>query len=113
MRRPRATVATRWMARTTAAERRLAGSRSDLFVDGRLLVEDGVGGSLHLGLELVVHLRFVPLFILDVLHPFEIADRHAAGVGEDVRQHRNAFAKEDAIRGRRGRSPLKRTNFSW
>ena len=33
------------------------------------------------------HLLFLPEQLLQILHPFEVADHHAAGIAEDVRDH--------------------------
>jgi len=44
----------------------------------------------------------VPEISLPVLHPFEIGNGDAAGVGENVREDDDATAREDFIGVRRG-----------
>ena len=58
---------------------------------------DALEASRQHVVELLPHAVQVPLVVLAVLHPFEIADRHAAGVGQNVGQH------DDAALGRRCR----------
>lgn len=59
-------------------------------------LEIGEGG-LHAALEFGVDAGFVPVKILEVLDPFEIADGDAAGVGVDVGQDLNAAFGEDGV----------------
>jgi hypothetical protein len=42
--------------------------------------------------------------VLQVLHPLEVGDDDAAGVGEDVRHHQHAVRREDLVRARRRRA---------
>ena len=42
---------------------------------------------------------------MQILRPFEIADGDAAGIGENVRQHENAFARQNFV-GMRRRRPI-------
>ena len=44
-----------------------------------------------------VYLLFRPWERLQRLHPFEIGDRDATGVGENVRQHQHATIVEDVV----------------
>src|SRR5262249_45124015 len=68
-------------------------------VDLSLLAYHGVGRSFHLCLQLLIHLFQTPLFILNVLHPLEVADRDAPRIDQDVRQDRNTSLKQDLIGG--------------
>ena len=45
---------------------------------------------------------FRPEIALAVLHPFEVGNRNAAGVGEDVGDHEHSALKQDVVGGRRG-----------
>ncbi len=47
--------------------------------------------------ELLPHAVEVPAVELAVLGPFEVAHRHAAGVGQDVGQHDHAGVVEDVV----------------
>ena len=52
--------------------------------------------------ELAVDLILGPEVTGEVLHPFEIADNDAPGVGQDVRNHDDAVTVENIVRlGRR------------
>ena len=42
----------------------------------------------------------LPLVVVEVLHPLEVGDHDAAGVGEDVGEHLDAPVGEDPV-GRR------------
>src|SRR5437867_9621008 len=53
-------------------------------LDLDLHLQDGVGCRLHFFAQMLVDVIFAPVLVLDVLHPLEIADRHAARVREDV-----------------------------
>lgn len=66
-------------------------------VDFTLLVHDRVGSPLHFHLKFVVHLVEAPLFVLDVLHPLEIAHRHTTRVGQDVRKYRDSTGEQDSV----------------
>ena len=44
------------------------------------------------------------MLVLDVLHPLEVADGDAAGVDQNVGQHRDAALEQRLVRRRRGRS---------
>src|SRR5207302_2973451 len=44
-----------------------------------------------------VHLAGCPEIRLDVLHPLEVGDHHAAGVDQDVRQDQHAAVVEHEI----------------
>ena len=52
------------------------------------------------------HFLFLPEQLLQILHPFEIADHHAAGIAEDVRNHEDLVLAllQDQIGLRRGRT---------
>src|SRR5574337_1760620 len=39
----------------------------------------------------------VPEILLQILHPFEVRDRHAAGIGEDVWNNSRPFCRQDPI----------------
>ena len=58
----------------------------------------------HHALELRVHFGDRPEEALQILHPFEIADRHAAGVRQDVGYQQNPLARQHFVRMRSGRS---------
>ena len=45
----------------------------------------------------VVHLLLGPEELLEALHPLEVGDRHAAGVGEDVGHDEDAALVEDRV----------------
>ena len=67
------------------------------------LVEDLGEGLDHDGLELLVDLGLGPVVAVEVLHPLEVADGHAAGVAQDVRDHEHAALEQDRVGlGRRG-----------
>ena len=51
----------------------------------------------HDPLELVVDLGLVPEVAVEVLHPLEVADGHAAGVAQDVRDQEDAVLEEDRV----------------
>ena len=57
-------------------------------------VPEGAG---HVRLELPVHLLLVPHEPLDVLHPLEVAHRHAARVGQDVRQDQHPLLRQNLV----------------
>ena len=59
-------------------------------------------GAHHDLLQARVHFLDVPHEPFLVLHPFEVADGDAAGVGENIRQDDDAAAREDFISVRRG-----------
>src|SRR5215470_16104784 len=61
-----------------------------------------VEGSGHDLLQAQIHFVGVPHQAFLVLHPFEVADRHAAGVGQNVRQHGDAAAGENLVGVRGG-----------
>src|SRR5438309_485696 len=63
---------------------------------------DLVEGAHHDALEPTVHSVFVPEIAAAVLHPLEVAHRHAAGVREDVGNDENTLPFEDLIGGRGG-----------
>src|SRR5262245_23177638 len=65
---------------------------------------DSAEGLEHQLPELGVHLLLVPEVLLQVLHPLEVADRHAAGVAEDVRDDERVGLRQDAVRLRGGRA---------
>src|SRR5207247_7200060 len=50
-------------------------------------------------LEAPVHGLFVPEVAAAVLHPFEVAHRHAAGVRKDVGNDEDALLLEDLVGG--------------
>src|SRR6266850_7104076 len=52
-------------------------------------------------LQPLVDFPFSPEISLAVLDPFKIAHRHAAGIGENVRDDEYAFAVDDLVRHRR------------
>ena len=58
----------------------------------------------HDFLQARIHFFGVPEQALLILHPFEIADGDAAGVGENVRQHGDAAARENFVGVRSGRA---------
>ena len=57
----------------------------------------------HQLFELLVDLSFVPPELLDVLHPFEVRNGHAARVAEDIGNDEDVAAAKDLVRLRRGR----------
>ena len=59
--------------------------------------------SHHL-LEAAIHDLFCPEVAHAVLHPLEVGDRHAAGVGEDVGHDEDAFRLENLVGIGRGRA---------
>src|SRR5271169_4027562 len=59
------------------------------------------GGDLD-GLEFVVHIVFRPEVAVAVLHPFEIGNRNATGIGQNVRDYKHAAVKQDVVCRRRG-----------
>src|SRR6266550_1587279 len=60
---------------------------------------DLVESAHHDALEAAVHGVLVPEVATAVLHPFEVADGHAAGVREDVGNDEDALLFEDLVRG--------------
>ena len=52
--------------------------------------------------SLAIDFALLPDGALQVLHPFEVADGDAAGVGQHVRQHEDTFARQDFVGVRRG-----------
>ena len=48
-------------------------------------------------LELGVDAVELPAELLDVLRPLEVADRHAAGVGENVRDDQYILVSQDLV----------------
>ena len=52
------------------------------------------------------HLIFFPEELLEILHPLEIADHHAASIAEDIRDNKNLLPTlfQQEIRFRSGRS---------
>src|SRR5918992_1325215 len=64
-------------------------------------LQDEVGRRLHEILEPLVDALLAPAFALQVLHPFQVANRDAAGAAEDVRDHPHAAVLEEhvAVRG--------------
>ena len=55
-------------------------------------------GAFHNGLQAVIDLILGPEETLQVLHPLEVAHRHATGIRQDIRHNRNAAIIEDTIR---------------
>ena len=55
-------------------------------------------------LELGVDDRLAPVVAVEVLDPLEVADGHAAGVAQDVRDEEDAPVVEDRVGLRRGRA---------
>src|SRR5439155_16976246 len=55
-------------------------------------------------LEAAVHLDLAPVLHALVLDPLVVRDRHAARVGDDVRDQLDAALGEDAVALRRGRT---------
>ena len=52
--------------------------------------------------SLLVDDLLAPVVAVEVLHPLEVADRHAAGVAQDVGDQEDAAPEEDLVRlGRR------------
>ena len=51
----------------------------------------------HDDLELLVDLVLGPVVAVEVLHPLEVADGHAAGVAQDVRDHEHAVVVQDLV----------------
>src|SRR5207253_6362580 len=51
----------------------------------------------HLVRQTAADLVAIPEEPTEILHPLEIGDRDTAGVGEDVRQDRDAALREDAV----------------
>ena len=73
----------------------------------RLALGDGQGlveGLDHDDPQLVVDHRLGPVVAVEVLDPFEVADRHAAGVAQDVGDHEDAVAGQDLVGLRGGRA---------
>src|SRR6266581_218063 len=60
-----------------------------------------VEAVLHDIFEPLVDHAFAPKEALAVLHPFEIADRNAAGIGQDIRNHEYAFSVQRLVGARR------------
>src|SRR6202050_2100634 len=54
---------------------------------------------LHDVFQALVDFAFAPEESLAILHPFEIADRDAAGIGQDVGDHENSLVIDDGIGG--------------
>jgi hypothetical protein len=52
--------------------------------------------------EALVHQLLVPEEALAVLHPFEIGDRDAAGVGQNVGDHEDLLVGQNLVGQRRG-----------
>src|SRR5436189_6071111 len=71
-----------------------------VLVDGPGLVERARDDVV----QLRVHLGLLPEVLLEALHPFEVGDHDAAGVGEDVRKDDDALVLEDLVRARRDRA---------
>ena len=61
------------------------------------MVEDLVEGLDHDLLELLVDVGLAPVVAVEVLDPLEVADGHAAGVAQDVRDHEHAALVEDLV----------------
>src|SRR6185437_13583964 len=61
----------------------------------------GIEAFGHGDFETLVHHRFGPIIALAVLHPLEVRNRNAAGVGQNVRDHKDLFVFEYLIRQRR------------
>src|SRR5260221_7841516 len=59
-------------------------------------VENLVEGPSDHVVELGVDLLLLPEECLEVLHPLEVGDDHAAGVGDDVWDHENSALVKDA-----------------
>ena len=65
----------------------------------------GLEGAIEDGVFAPRHLLFLPKQLLQVLHPFEVADDDAAGIAEDVGDHEDFLAlRKDLVRVRRGRA---------
>ncbi|ETH22313.1 hypothetical protein L564_1785 [Bordetella pertussis CHLA-15] len=64
----------------------------------------GAVGLAHQALEPLVDLLLAPEEAGEVLHPLEVADRHAAGVGQHVGHHVDAVLAQDIVGFRGGRA---------
>src|SRR4051812_14823082 len=60
---------------------------AEIAMAGVVLAPDGVEGAGENRVELLADAVKAPAVILQVLHPFEIADGDTAGVGENVGQN--------------------------
>ena len=69
----------------------------------RCTVRKSMYAEPHSLLQFRVHVVLVPAELLHVLHPLEIAHRHATGVRINVRQHRDPLLLEDRVGVRIGR----------
>ena len=71
----------------------------------RWATSEGLGEGLdHDLLELRVDDRLAPVVAVEVLDPLEVADRHAAGVAQDVRDQEHAVLGQDLVGVGRGRA---------
>ena len=65
---------------------------------------DVVEARHHNLFQLLVHLLLVPEIALPVLHPFEIRNSNAAGIGQNIGNHKDLLLGQNRIRDKRGRS---------
>ena len=65
-------------------------SRPHVYASALHLIGNTLVGGGHDIVQAGIHLFFVPAKHLDVLHPFEIGNRDASGVGKDVRHDADA-----------------------
>ena len=76
-----------------------------MHIGGRAHGDAALGGKLpdrptfafHDGAQPGMDFLQLPVVALLVLHPFEIGHGHAAGIGEDVRQHDHVAASQDLV----------------
>ena len=62
----------------------------------------GVEAAHHDLFQPRIHQLFVPEEALPVLHPFEVGDRHAAGIGQNIRNHEDFLLRQNLVGDRRG-----------
>src|SRR5258705_8164274 len=67
-------------------------------------VDHFVESADHNALQALIDLFGVPEQAFLILHPLEIADRNAAGIGQDVWQDSDSAARENFVGMRRGRA---------